>query len=321
MQRLLGLELIIGGCRDRIALIITYVGVRLSLRGLRQVTTTAQEVAAELVARRRGLRAARAGDRGGHRGRAAHRLDEHLAGGGRDAVRGTCRERGADAPVPGRRLARAAHARSPRSAATPNWRACSGRPATARPRTTWAASSPRARGCRGWSRTCCCSRAATPPAPSRSACPVDVSELIHDAVERGAGRLPRPDHRSSTRCPRPAVIGDQDQLLRVVRNLITNAAVHTRPGPAIRVARSATARMGRRSRSSTAGPGCPRRRRRTSSSGSGAPTRPAPAPAAAAGSACRSSPRSSRARRHGALRQRRRGRQHGHRLGCRRAVG
>jgi two-component system OmpR family sensor kinase len=35
--------------------------------------------------------------------------------------------------------------------------------------------------------------------------------------------------------PTPIVLGDHDQLLRVVRNLITNSAVHTAPGRPILV--------------------------------------------------------------------------------------
>ncbi|MCL2781595.1 MAG: HAMP domain-containing histidine kinase [Actinomycetia bacterium] len=69
-------------------------------------------------------------------------------------------------------------------------------------------------------------------APQRE--PIDVSELVDDAVE---GSLAvHPDRRIDVVVPAPlTVFGDRDQLLRVVRNLITNATVHTRSDGPIRV--------------------------------------------------------------------------------------
>jgi two-component system OmpR family sensor kinase len=64
--------------------------------------------------------------------------------------------------------------------------------------------------------------------------PIEVSELIEDAVEGAQAAHPR---RRFGVTARPGVIvhGDHDQLLRVIRNLVTNAAVHTAPGRPIRV--------------------------------------------------------------------------------------
>jgi two-component system OmpR family sensor kinase len=64
--------------------------------------------------------------------------------------------------------------------------------------------------------------------------PVDVAELLDDAV--AGSRAAFPDRSISLRVGQlPAVLGDRDQLLRVVRNLITNAAVHTDAGRPIEV--------------------------------------------------------------------------------------
>lgn len=64
--------------------------------------------------------------------------------------------------------------------------------------------------------------------------PVDIAGLLDDAVS--GSRAAFPD------CPIdvdveavPAVLGDRDQLLRVVRNLVTNACVHTEAGRPIHV--------------------------------------------------------------------------------------
>lgn len=59
---------------------------------------------------------------------------------------------------------------------------------------------------------------------------VDVGELITDAVE--GARAAYPDRQIDAVAPTGlSVLADQDQLLRVLRNLINNAAVHTGPGP------------------------------------------------------------------------------------------
>ena len=64
--------------------------------------------------------------------------------------------------------------------------------------------------------------------------PVDVAEIIYEAVE--GAQAAHPDRPFTVQAdPGVVVRGDHDQLLRVVRNLVTNAAVHTAPGRAIRV--------------------------------------------------------------------------------------
>jgi two-component system OmpR family sensor kinase len=65
--------------------------------------------------------------------------------------------------------------------------------------------------------------------PHREA--VDVADILDEAVS--GARAAYPQRRIDVSAPAGVVIfGDRDQLLRVVRNLVTNAAVHTRPdGP------------------------------------------------------------------------------------------
>jgi two-component system, OmpR family, sensor kinase len=63
---------------------------------------------------------------------------------------------------------------------------------------------------------------------------IDVSEVVDEAVRSTRAAYP---HRQidADLAPHLQVIGDRDQLLRAVRNLITNAAVHTAPERPIRV--------------------------------------------------------------------------------------
>lgn len=63
---------------------------------------------------------------------------------------------------------------------------------------------------------------------------VEVGELIGDAA--AGARAAYPDRQIDVVAPEGlSVLGDHDQLLRVVRNLVTNACVHTAPGGPIRV--------------------------------------------------------------------------------------
>jgi two-component system OmpR family sensor kinase len=75
---------------------------------------------------------------------------------------------------------------------------------------------------------------ANEPGSETSFQPVDIDALVDDAVRgaRAAFPLRRIDIATA---PGLAVDGDHDQLVRVVRNLINNAAVHTKPEGAIRV--------------------------------------------------------------------------------------
>jgi two-component system OmpR family sensor kinase len=55
---------------------------------------------------------------------------------------------------------------------------------------------------------------------------LDVAEVLDDAVSGSRAAFPEREIRLE-RTWMPAVLGDRDQLLRVVRNLVNNAAVHT----------------------------------------------------------------------------------------------
>jgi two-component system OmpR family sensor kinase len=64
--------------------------------------------------------------------------------------------------------------------------------------------------------------------------PVDIADVVDDAVTSCEAAYPgRPIDVEIASLP--DVLGDRDQLLRVVRNLIANAAVHTAPGRPILV--------------------------------------------------------------------------------------
>jgi two-component system, OmpR family, sensor kinase len=232
MRRLLGLELIIGGSAIGLALIITYAGVRLSLRGLRQVTTTAQEVAAELgpsgVALQRRVPVTEEGTEIAQltdsmntllqatetqfaaRVESEERMRQFLADASHELRTPLTSIRGY-----------AELARMQRAAGHAEAEDNLGRIEAEGTRMSRLVEDLLllARG------------DAAGAEPQRV--PVDVSELIHEAVDGAKAAYPErtivTDAMVST-----WVIGDPDQLLRVVRNLITNAVVHTRPGPAIR---------------------------------------------------------------------------------------
>jgi two-component system OmpR family sensor kinase len=64
--------------------------------------------------------------------------------------------------------------------------------------------------------------------------PVYLAEVIEEAAE--GARVAHPGRQIAFSCaPDLVTRGDHDQLLRVVRNLLNNAAVHTAPGRPIRV--------------------------------------------------------------------------------------
>jgi two-component system OmpR family sensor kinase len=63
---------------------------------------------------------------------------------------------------------------------------------------------------------------------------VDVAEVIEDAVD--GARVAYPQRRIDIAVPHGlTLLADRDQLLRVLRNLITNAALHTEPNGPIQV--------------------------------------------------------------------------------------
>jgi two-component system, OmpR family, sensor kinase len=64
--------------------------------------------------------------------------------------------------------------------------------------------------------------------------PVDTADLVSTAVEGAQAAFPQRRFEVAVD-PEVPLYGDYDQLLRVVRNLVTNAAVHTAPGGPVRV--------------------------------------------------------------------------------------
>jgi len=84
---------------------------------------------------------------------------------------------------------------------------------------------------------------------------VDVAEVLDDAVS--GSRAAFPDRPISLEvAPVPSVLGDRDQLTRVVRNLVNNAAVHTEAGRPIDV-RASTEAGGAVITVADGGPGLP----------------------------------------------------------------
>jgi two-component system, OmpR family, sensor kinase len=64
--------------------------------------------------------------------------------------------------------------------------------------------------------------------------PVDTADLVSTAIEGVQAAFPQRRIEGAVD-PEVPLYGDYDQLLRVVRNLVTNAAVHTAPGGPVRV--------------------------------------------------------------------------------------
>ncbi|SHG63629.1 two-component system, OmpR family, sensor kinase [Jatrophihabitans endophyticus] len=64
---------------------------------------------------------------------------------------------------------------------------------------------------------------------------IDVAGLIDDAVSGSRAAFPQREIVLGEVAPEAHVVGDPDQLLRVIRNLVNNAAVHTAPERPIRV--------------------------------------------------------------------------------------
>lgn len=236
LGRLVALELIIGGAVAIIAVLATTYGVRFSLRGLNRVTNTAQDVAAELSPEGTGLdRRVPVTEQGTEVGQLAESMNTLLA-----AVETQFAARVESEERMRRFLADASHElRTPLTSIR-------GYAELARMQRAAGAEKAgdvddgnlgriEAEGMR-MSRLVedLLMLARGDRSDLRSRELVDVAELIADAVNGARAAFPGRQIAMEASAAHQ-VIGDNDQLLRVVRNLVNNAAVHTRPEAPIRV--------------------------------------------------------------------------------------
>ncbi len=229
LRRLLDLEIVIGASAVVIALAATAYGVRFSLRRLYGVTRTAREVAAELSPDGAGLdRRVPVVEAGTEVGQLAESMNTLLS-----AVETQFAARLASEHRMRQFLADASHElRTPLTSIR-------GYAELARMQREQGAAEPADNLARIESEGTRMSRLVDDlltlarsdqgTEPQRE--PVDVADILDEAVS--GARAAHPQRRISVAAPPGlTVFGDRDQLLRVVRNLITNAAVHTRPdGP------------------------------------------------------------------------------------------
>jgi two-component system, OmpR family, sensor kinase len=231
LGRLVDLELLIGSGAVVLAFGATAYGVRFSLRHLYGVTRTAQEVAAELSPEGTGLdRRVPVGDPGGEVGRLAESMNTLLA-----TVETQFAARLESEQRMRQFLADASHElRTPLTSIR-------GYAELARMQRAVAGGGERSsdnldrieseglRMSRLVDDLLTLARSDQGSLPERVA--VDVADLLDDVVS--GARAAFPDRVIELRAPTgAAVVGDHDQLLRVVRNLVTNAATYTRPdGP------------------------------------------------------------------------------------------
>ncbi len=284
LSRLQRIELIVSLAVLAALAAAAFVAIRIGMRPLARIEDTAGAIAAgDLSQPRRGHERA-------HRGRTPRDRPQRDAHPDRAGVRRTRGERGAHAPVPRRRLARAAHAAELdprlRGALPDRRRRRAGRPEDVdgadrgRNRSEWAGSSttssPRPAG-RG------------PREPVRE--PVDLAEVAREvsrdalATERARSiELSAPATVPATGRSRPASAAALEPRRQ-------RAAPHE-PNTPVEIGRQRRRRPRRCSPSATTAPGSLRGPRRRSSTASGATTPAARAIAAAPGSASRSSPRS-----------------------------
>ncbi|HEY8827936.1 MAG TPA: ATP-binding protein [Jatrophihabitantaceae bacterium] len=225
MSRLLELELVIGSSAVLLALAATASGVRFSLRRLRRVTRTAHEVAAELSPDGAGLdRRVPVTESGTEVGQLAESMNTLLA-----AVETQFAARLANEQRMRQFLADASHElRTPLTSIR-------GYAELARMQRQQGDSEPAdnlgriesegTRMSRLVDDLLTLARSDQGGHPQREL--VDIAELLDEAVT--GARAAYPGRRiDSAAPPNLSVFGDRDQLLRVVRNLVTNAAVHTR---------------------------------------------------------------------------------------------
>ncbi len=235
MQRLVALELIIGGVAVALAMIATFSGVRFSLRGLYRVTDTAQDVAAELSPEGAGLdRRVPATDTSAEVTRLTNSMNTLLS-----AVETQFAARVESEERMRRFLADASHElRTPLTSIrgfaelARMQRALGGSNAVHVDDNLDRIESEGMRMSRLVEDLLMLARGDRGGPPSREL--IDIFELIHDAVSSARAAFPGREILIDT-TQRHQVIGDSDQLMRVVRNLINNAAVHTRPEAPIHV--------------------------------------------------------------------------------------
>jgi len=238
LRRLVSVELVIGGAAVVIALAATSWGVQRSLRNLYTVTGTARDVAAELSPEGAGLdRRVPVVEEGTEVGQLAESVNTLLA-----AVETQFKARLASEQRMRQFLADASHElRTPLTSIrgyaelARMKRAADGEPTDAPAENLDRIESEGTRMSRLVDDLLLLARGdADGIADLPDPVPVDLADVLDDAVSGSraafAGRRIEMELGEL-----PAVLGDRDQLLRVVRNLITNAAVHTAAGRPILV--------------------------------------------------------------------------------------
>jgi two-component system OmpR family sensor kinase len=232
LSRVVVIELVIGVVAVVVAMIATTAAVRFSLRGLRRVSTTAQEVAAELSPDGAGLdRRVPMTDEATEVGQLAESMNTLLG-----AVEAQFAARLESEHRMRRFLADASHElRTPLTSIR-------GYAELARMQRATGADaednldrieSEGTRMSRLVDDLLVLARgdsAARPVEPEL----VDLEGLLDDAARSAQAAFPQRAIGVEAH-PMSPVLGDRDQLLRVVRNLVTNAAVHTQPDRPIRI--------------------------------------------------------------------------------------
>ncbi len=232
LGRLIAIELIIGGAAVALALGATSWGVRRSLRNLYRVTGTAQEVAAELSLSGGGLdRRVPVVEEGTEVGQLAESMNTLLS-----AVETQFAARIESEQRMRQFLADASHElRTPLTsirgyAELARMRRATGASASDSAENLDRIESEGTRMSRLVDDLLMLARGdADEPAQFAARELVDIADLLDDAVQGSQAAYPDRTIELAAESV-PPVLGDRDQLLRVVRNLITNAAVHTEAG-------------------------------------------------------------------------------------------
>jgi two-component system OmpR family sensor kinase len=236
LNRLVSLEITIGAIALVVAFLATYSGVRFSLRRLRGVTTTAQEVSAELSPDGAGLdRRVPFTEEGTEVGELATSFNTMLA-----AVETQFAARVASEERMRQFLADASHElRTPLTsirgyAELARMRRAAGMATGTDDDNLGRIESEGTRMSRLVDDLLMLARGEDSARNPIEREPVDIPSLLDDVVSGSRAAFPdRPIDVAAA--PTPVVFGDRDQLLRAVRNLVTNAAVHTEQGRPVRV--------------------------------------------------------------------------------------